>query len=136
VKVVGNYAFLANNNDGVRVYDVSNPADPKAFGHTITNYGGYADGLAVFGNYLYLANYNDGLRIYPARAAAEHVAFQFEQSPGSWPTPLVPGFQLQQCSDLLGGPWTDVTNSPVTVSNRNQIVLPTSAAKGFFRIRS
>jgi hypothetical protein len=34
VAVAGNYAYLANNIDGLRIYDVSNPANPISIGHT------------------------------------------------------------------------------------------------------
>ncbi|HZQ46650.1 MAG TPA: hypothetical protein VFC07_06550, partial [Verrucomicrobiae bacterium] len=60
--VSGNYVYLANNNDGLRVYDVSNPANPVNIGHI--NNGGFAYGLAVAGGYAFLANGSDGVRVY------------------------------------------------------------------------
>ena len=62
VAVSGNYAYLANSTDGLRVYNVSNPASPLHVSHI--NNGGQAIGVAVSGSYAYLANYTDGLRIY------------------------------------------------------------------------
>jgi len=56
------YAFLANYNDGLRIYDVSDPANPKRIAHV--NDGGTALFPAVSGKYLFLANDFDGLRIY------------------------------------------------------------------------
>jgi hypothetical protein len=58
----GNYLFLANGDDGLRVYDISNPANPVGAGHV--NNGGSAVGLAISGQYVYLANSQDGVRIY------------------------------------------------------------------------
>ena len=67
IVVSGNHAYLANGTDGLRIYDVSNPAVPLSVGHT--NNGGLALGgtalnVAVLGTYAYLANYSDGLRVY------------------------------------------------------------------------
>src|SRR3989442_1726130 len=59
VAVSGNYVYLANDADGLRVYDISNPTNAVNVGHT-TN-GGYATRVAVSGNYAYLANWDDGL---------------------------------------------------------------------------
>ncbi|HXR03971.1 MAG TPA: hypothetical protein VN836_04605 [Verrucomicrobiae bacterium] len=56
------YAFLANYNDGLRIYDVSNPAKPKRIGRV--NDGGTALYAAVSGKYVFLANDYDGLRVY------------------------------------------------------------------------
>jgi hypothetical protein len=63
--VSGNYAYLANGYDCLRVYDISNPANPVNVGHI--NDGGNGDaavGVAVSGNYAYLAYVGDGLRVY------------------------------------------------------------------------
>lgn len=62
VVVSGNYAYLANHADGLRIYDVSNPANPLNVGHT--NAGGTADGVVVAGNYAYLSGNGLGLRVY------------------------------------------------------------------------
>jgi len=65
VAVSGHYAFLANGNDGLRIYDVSNPTNPICVGHTNdVGRGGCAMGIALFGDYAYVANSNDGMRIY------------------------------------------------------------------------
>jgi hypothetical protein len=61
-KTGAHYAFLANYNDGLRIYDVSNPADPKRLAHL--NDGGTALDATVSSNSVYLANDYDGLRIY------------------------------------------------------------------------
>src|SRR5262249_7224903 len=66
VTVVGRYAYLANGDDGLRVYDLSYlPFAPdlvRAVGHVYE--GGVALGVAVYGARVYLANFDDGLRIY------------------------------------------------------------------------
>jgi hypothetical protein len=61
-KIGARYAYLANYNDGIRIYDVSNPANPKRIGRV--NDGGTALSATVSGKYLFLANDSDGLRIY------------------------------------------------------------------------
>ena len=62
VAVSGNFAYLASSVDGLRVYNIANPANPVSIGHI--NDGGAAVGVAVSGNFAYLANGLDGLRIY------------------------------------------------------------------------
>jgi len=60
---------LANYTDGLRIYDISNPASPVNVGH-IDN-GNSGRGICVQGNYAYLANYSDGLRIYEVNDTLE-----------------------------------------------------------------
>jgi len=62
VAVAGHYCYLANDNDGLRICDISNPASPVDVGHA--NDGPSAYDVAVAGKYCYLANLGDGLRIY------------------------------------------------------------------------
>jgi len=62
VAVSGNYAYMGVVNNGLRIYDVSNPAKPFFVGSTNNVGGGF--GVALAGNYCYLANGGDGLRIY------------------------------------------------------------------------
>ncbi|MCP4414747.1 MAG: hypothetical protein GY808_19490, partial [Gammaproteobacteria bacterium] len=61
VTVSGNYAYVANEFDGLRIVDISNPASPIETGFFDTS--GRTEGIAVSGNYSYLANASDGLRI-------------------------------------------------------------------------
>jgi len=65
--VQGNYAYLANGNAGLWVYDISNPADIQNV-DSIDN-GGNAQGLYAQGNYAYLANGHAGLWVYEANNA-------------------------------------------------------------------
>ena len=62
VAVAGNYAYLANASDGLRTYDVSNPAHPVRVAQT-TN-GGIAFGLALSSNFVFVAQDHYGLGIY------------------------------------------------------------------------
>jgi hypothetical protein len=62
VAVAGNYLYLANGEDGLRIFEVSNPSTPIAVGHT--NDGGYARAVAVSSNFVYLANDTNGVVVY------------------------------------------------------------------------
>ena len=72
VAIAGNYLYLANGNDGLRIYDVSDPTHPVSLAHT--NNGGYAHAVAVSGNYACLANDTDGLRLYDISDPANPVS--------------------------------------------------------------
>lgn len=71
-KMGAHYVFLANWNDGLRIYDVSNPADPKRLAHV--NDGGTAVDATASGNYVYLADDYGGLRIYDISNPANPIA--------------------------------------------------------------
>jgi hypothetical protein len=63
----GNYAYLRNGGDGLRVYDISNPGNPTNIGYGSAPSGpcpagGYC--LAISGNYAYMGNDCDGLHIF------------------------------------------------------------------------
>ncbi|MCX6928763.1 MAG: hypothetical protein NT154_36955, partial [Verrucomicrobia bacterium] len=62
VAVAGNYAYLANAFDGLRTYDVSNPAHPVRVAQ-ITN-GVTALGLTLSSNLVFVAQDHYGLGIY------------------------------------------------------------------------
>ncbi len=65
VAIFSNFLYLANYDDGFRIFDISTPASPMILGHTNDNSSvGVATGVAVSGNLAYLANGSDGLRIY------------------------------------------------------------------------
>ncbi|MBU1706282.1 T9SS type A sorting domain-containing protein, partial [bacterium] len=61
VAVSGNYAYVADSHDGLRVINITNPASPFEEGFYDTP--GSAQGVAVSGNYAYVANEYVGLRI-------------------------------------------------------------------------
>jgi PKD repeat protein len=60
VAVSGTYAYVADNSSGLRVIDISDPANPTEVGFYDTP--GYANGVAVSGTYAYVADSN-GLRV-------------------------------------------------------------------------
>lgn len=61
IELVGNYAYVAAYDAGLRVFDISNPVLPKEIGSYDTE--GYANSVAVFGEYAYVADEWAGLRI-------------------------------------------------------------------------
>src|SRR5664280_1388698 len=62
ITVVGDYAYLANAAEGLRIYDISNPAHPTRVAQATNS--GLAFGLTVRSNLLYLACDHEGLHIY------------------------------------------------------------------------
>lgn len=83
----GSRAYLASV--GLRIVDVSDPAQPVTMGYIDNGNGGtngLATDLAVSGNYVYLANGADGLRVYDVSNP------YFPTNVGHWPnTPDVFG---------------------------------------------
>ena len=61
VFIKGNYAYVADGFSGLRIIDVSNPAQPGEVGFYVTP--GYAWGVAVSGSYAYVADGFSGLRL-------------------------------------------------------------------------
>ena len=64
IAVAGNYAYVANNDDGLRIFDVSNPANPLNVGHVAVSAGDYAYDVVVSGGRAFMAGYNSGLSIF------------------------------------------------------------------------
>src|SRR3954447_20381560 len=62
IAVAGHHAYVADEIDGLGIYDISNPTNILSVGQT--NDGGYAQGVVISGHFAYLANSSDGLRIY------------------------------------------------------------------------
>lgn len=71
VAVSGNYAYLAQRDEGLAICDVSDAAHPVIVAQT--NNGGAGYGVALSGNHAYLANANDGLRVYDVSDPAHPV---------------------------------------------------------------
>jgi hypothetical protein len=69
VQVSGNYAYLADENDGLQVIDVSNPASPQRAGGYDT--GGIAWNLATRDSLVYLADLNAGLVVIDVTKPSE-----------------------------------------------------------------
>jgi len=65
VAMAGHLVYLANGSDGLRVYDISDPANPRTVAHG--SYGGRALGLDLRGRELALADGADGLRLLQVR---------------------------------------------------------------------
>ncbi len=61
IAVSGDYAYLANENDGLRIVDVSNPMAPVVTGYYETK--GSAMGIAISGTTAYLADGLMGVRV-------------------------------------------------------------------------
>ncbi len=61
IKVVGNYAYVADYADGLQIVDISNPTAPSVVGAYLAP--GWSMGIDVVGSTAYLANSGDGLRI-------------------------------------------------------------------------
>ena len=61
VAVSGNYAYVADDRDGLKIIDISTPESPTLSGILDTSGSGYS--VAVSGNYAYVADGDDGLKI-------------------------------------------------------------------------
>ena len=58
------YAYVANEEGGIQVVDISNPLSPALRGSfTTTNYT-WIDGITIYGGRAYAASENDGLQIF------------------------------------------------------------------------
>jgi len=67
IAVRGSYAYLACGYDGLRIYDVSNPANPSNIGHAIKLFDGTnadSSAVALSGNYAYLSCDFGGLGMF------------------------------------------------------------------------
>ena len=78
VKVVGNYAYVADGAAGLHVIDVSNPTNCVRVGGYDTmgparGVSGTARGVAVSGNYAYVADFDEGLQVIDVRNPAKAV---------------------------------------------------------------
>lgn len=63
VFVYGNYAYMANDTDGFRIYDISNPTSPQSLGHSVYS-GETAYQVFIQGNHAYLATGVTGFMVY------------------------------------------------------------------------
>ena len=59
--MAGNYAYVADGNNGLVIVDISNPASPTLKGSYDT--AGFAEDVVVAGNYAYVADGNNGFVI-------------------------------------------------------------------------
>jgi hypothetical protein len=61
VYVSGNYAYVADYSSGLRVIDITDPANPSVVGTCDTP--GFANGVYISGNYAYVADDHSGLQV-------------------------------------------------------------------------
>jgi hypothetical protein len=61
VTISGNYAYVADGNNGLVIINIENPTNPTLTGRYNTN--GYANGVTISGNYAYVADEYYGLVI-------------------------------------------------------------------------
>ena len=118
------------------MFDVSNPANPYLAGQLVSGPGLDVLDVAASGNHIFVANRLNGLSILLLVPQLSLGVTNSNLVSVSWPVPPVNDFVLQQSSDLGTASWTDVTNTPVLIGNRNQLVLPVSANSMFYRLRT
>ena len=80
VAVSGSYAYVADGYSGLRVIDVSTPANPIEVGFVDTP--GYAYSVAVSGSYAYVADYHHGLRVIDVSTPARPIEVGWVGTPG------------------------------------------------------
>jgi len=84
--LVGSYVFVAAGDAGLRIFNISNPADPQEVGFFDTT--GFSVGLAVSGQYAYLVERQEGVRVIDISTPASPVEVGFYDvtinNPYSW----------------------------------------------------
>jgi len=61
VTISGNYAYVADHDNGLVIVNIEDPANPTFVGSYDTD--GYAHGVTISGNYAYVADRDNGLKI-------------------------------------------------------------------------
>ena len=118
VTISGNYAYVTNVFEGLKIIDISNPQSPKLIGSLNTD--GHACGVTISGNYAYVTNVFEGLKI---------IDISNPQSPklvGSLNTGYINGVTISgnyayAAADLAGLKIIDISNpqNPELVSSLN-----------------
>ncbi len=72
VAVKGDFAFVAHNENGLLILDVSNPAEPL-FHAEVSTLPGYARSIEISNNFAYVASSGEGLRIFDISNPAEPI---------------------------------------------------------------
>ena len=80
VAVAGNYAYVADDDSGLRVISIADPAHPSEVGYCGTP--GLAWGVAVAGNYAYVADEDAGLRVISIADPAHPSEVGYCDTPG------------------------------------------------------
>ena len=132
IAIQGNYAYLANGVNGLDVFDVSNPTGTNMVkvGHTDS----IGTHLAVRDHHVYMANQGDGLRIYAIMPRLTLTATSTNTLLFSWPATAT--FRLQQSSNLNMNDWTTLTNTPITMEARDEIIVSPQPGNAFYRLVS
>ena len=81
VAVAGDYAYVANRSTGLRVVDISDPANPVEVGFCDTGFNAW--GVAVAGDYAYVANSVAGLRVVDVSDPSNPVEVGFDDNLGN-----------------------------------------------------
>jgi len=82
LQIVGNYAYVADYDGGLRIIDISNPTSPNEVGYYDDNDRTYD--VYVSGNYAYIANYDYGLRIINISNPSSPYQVGYLTSPWEW----------------------------------------------------
>lgn len=100
IDVIDNYAFLAESNAGLTIYDISNPANPSLVGQKILP--SSAKDVKVIGSLAYVADEYAGLRIIDISNIQNPVEIGFFDTPGrSYDVEIIDS--LAYVADLSGG---------------------------------
>lgn len=100
MKVVGDYAYVAADTDGLRIVDLRS-STPQEVGFFDTP--GHARDLLVYGNYVYVADYEEGIRVIDVSNPTAPVEIASATQPGTRITCLVAnGSFIEAGSDAPG----------------------------------
>ena len=80
IDISGNYAFIAEGNSGLRIYNISNPSNPFLIGQRILP--SSAKDVKVVGNLAIVADEYAGLRIIDISNLQDPIEVGFFDSPG------------------------------------------------------
>ncbi|MCZ8191606.1 MAG: DUF4347 domain-containing protein, partial [Microcystis sp. LE19-338.1B] len=117
VKVVGNYAYVADFSLGLQIIDISNPTNPSLIGNYDTS--GSAMDVQIVGNYAYVADYESGLQIIDI-SNPSNPTFKGNYSGFGWGYGLeVVGNYAYVASDYQGLTIIDISNpsNPTLIGN-------------------
>ena len=64
IKLLGQYAYVADGEGGLQVVDISSPSTPKIAGYYSTTNNSWSDGIAIYGGTVYVADEIAGLEIF------------------------------------------------------------------------
>ena len=64
IKLLGQYAYVADEEGGLQVVDISSPSTPKIAGYYSTTNNSWSDGIAIYGGTVYVADEIAGLEIF------------------------------------------------------------------------